>query len=100
MLKVTLMNIHESKFMSQVYLDGSTVGKKATEIIWLWSPDLQIGGWAPPQVHPSEGQPTHRSNQLACQILPCHTAVQPNYRREIMDQESGRVPTLIYADLW
>lgn len=35
-----------------VYLDGSTVGKKATEILWLWSPDLQIGGWAPPQVLP------------------------------------------------
>ena len=53
-LHVDFRSKNESRFMSQVYLDGSTVGKKATEILWLWSPDLQIGGWAPPQVHPSD----------------------------------------------
>lgn len=31
-------------------MDASTVGKRPTEIVWLWSPDLQLGGWAPPQV--------------------------------------------------
>ncbi|CAE7276424.1 unnamed protein product, partial [Symbiodinium microadriaticum] len=31
-----------------VFMDGSNVGKRPLEIFWLWSPEKQQGGWAPP----------------------------------------------------
>ena len=33
---------------TQVPMDASTVGKQPTELVWLYSPDCQVGGWAPP----------------------------------------------------
>ena len=33
---------------AQVFMDASTVGKQATELLWVYSPEHQLGGWAPP----------------------------------------------------
>ncbi|CAE7811005.1 unnamed protein product [Symbiodinium sp. CCMP2592] len=33
---------------AMVFMDASTVGKQATELLWLYSPEHQLGGWAPP----------------------------------------------------
>ncbi|CAE7280425.1 ANKRD50 [Symbiodinium sp. CCMP2592] len=36
--------------MAHVYMDASSVAKRPTELVWLWSPEKQIGGWCPPIV--------------------------------------------------
>ena len=57
--------------LNKVFMDASTVGKRPTEIVWLWSPDLQLGGWAPPQVPLSDSdssQPVNNFNTVNFKI--------------------------------
>lgn len=35
---------------AEIYLDASTLGKRPTELLWLFSPEINCGAWAPPLV--------------------------------------------------
>ena len=46
----------------QVFMDASSISKRPVELVWLWSPEKQIGGWCPPIV---------RLSKLALQRVRC-----------------------------
>ena len=44
-------------------MDASTVGKQPTELLWLYSPEHQLGGWAPPLAANSGSVPPCKTEQ-------------------------------------
>ena len=37
-----------SQQMAEIFLDGSSIAKRPTELCFLWSPAHQLGAYAPP----------------------------------------------------
>ena len=52
----------------QVFVDASTVGKRPTELAWVYSPEVELGAWAAPLVWaPNQTRQTVRT--IGCRRL-------------------------------